>query len=83
MADLRHAGTETALGEVTLVAEDDALTGLYFRSHWHRPEESAFGGPVEIEADPLLGQAREELEKMQPADMSVEMLERCSVLKKD
>ena len=62
MADLRHAGTETALGEVTLVAEDDALTGLYFRSHWHRPEESAFGGPVEIEADPLLGQAREELD---------------------
>ena len=55
MADLRHARTETALGEVSLVAEDDALTGLYFRSHWHRPEESAFGGPVEIEADPLLG----------------------------
>ena len=62
MADLRHARTETALGEVTLVAEDDALTGLYFRSHWYRPEEQAFGDPVEIDADPLLRQAREELD---------------------
>ena len=62
MAYLRHAMTETALGEVTLVGEDDALTGLSFRGHWCRPGEGAFGDPVELDADPLLGQARAELD---------------------
>ena len=33
----RHAVIESPLGELTLVAEDDALTGLYFQHHWYRP----------------------------------------------
>ena len=32
----RHAVIDSPLGELTLVAEDDALTGVYFRHHWYR-----------------------------------------------
>jgi methylated-DNA-[protein]-cysteine S-methyltransferase len=33
----RHAIAETVLGDLTLVAEDDAVTGVYFAHHWTRP----------------------------------------------
>lgn len=33
----RHALIESPLGELTLVADGDALTGLYFRHHWYPP----------------------------------------------
>jgi methylated-DNA-[protein]-cysteine S-methyltransferase len=37
----RHTRIETTLGELTLVADGDQLTGLYFPHHWYRP--SALG----------------------------------------
>ena len=33
----RHAVIDSPLGELTVVADGGALTGLYFRSHWFRP----------------------------------------------
>lgn len=61
MTDLRHARVATTLGEVTLVAEDDALVGLYFPGHWHLPPAAAFGTPGEAESDGVFEQATSEL----------------------
>jgi methylated-DNA-[protein]-cysteine S-methyltransferase len=38
-----HTVLATSLGELTVVREDGALTGLYFPRHWPRPDRSAFG----------------------------------------
>lgn len=44
----RAAGTEhtvlaTPLGELTVVRQADALTGLYFPHHWPKPDRAGFG----------------------------------------
>ena len=57
----RHAVIESPLGELTLVAEDDALTGLYFRHHWYRPAADTIGPRVDAGSDALLAQARAQL----------------------
>lgn len=38
-----HTVLATRLGELTVVREDGALTGLYFPRHWPRPDRLAFG----------------------------------------
>jgi methylated-DNA-[protein]-cysteine S-methyltransferase len=38
-----HTVLATALGELTVVREGGALTGLYFPRHWPRPDRTAFG----------------------------------------
>src|SRR5215468_4313051 len=38
-----HTVIATRLGELTVVQENGALTGLYFPRHWPRPDRSAFG----------------------------------------
>jgi methylated-DNA-[protein]-cysteine S-methyltransferase len=38
-----HTVLATRLGMVTVVREDEALTGLYFPRHWPRPDRTAFG----------------------------------------
>jgi len=57
----RHAVIESPLGDLTLVAEDDALTGLYFRHHWYRPAEDTLGPRVDADSDRLLATARIQL----------------------
>jgi methylated-DNA-[protein]-cysteine S-methyltransferase len=57
----RHAVIESQLNELTLVADDDALTGVYFRHHWHRPAEDIFGPRVDADTDTLLAEARSQL----------------------
>jgi methylated-DNA-[protein]-cysteine S-methyltransferase len=57
----RHALIETALGEITLVATDGALVGLYFRQHWYRPAQERFGTCVPDGADQLLSEAARQL----------------------
>ena len=43
---IRHA-TITApqiskhIGEITIVAEDDAVVGIYYPGHWTKPDRSA------------------------------------------
>ncbi len=38
-----HTVLSTQLGELTIVQDDDHLTGLYFPHHWYRPDPVAFG----------------------------------------
>lgn len=38
-----HTVMESPVGELTLVADGDALTGLYFPHHWYRPDPETFG----------------------------------------
>lgn len=47
----RHAAIDTPLGELTLVRDEDGLTGLYFPGHWTKPDLSSFGLRVETSQD--------------------------------
>jgi methylated-DNA-[protein]-cysteine S-methyltransferase len=38
-----HTVLATSLGELTVVGEGEAMTGLYFPRHWPRPDRTAFG----------------------------------------
>jgi methylated-DNA-[protein]-cysteine S-methyltransferase len=38
-----HTTVESPLGELTLVAADGALCGVYFPEHRHRPDPATFG----------------------------------------
>ncbi|HWB23100.1 MAG TPA: methylated-DNA--[protein]-cysteine S-methyltransferase [Gaiellaceae bacterium] len=38
-----HKTIDTPLGELTLVAENGALSGIYFPGHWTKPDRSSFG----------------------------------------
>ncbi|MCV7089903.1 methylated-DNA--[protein]-cysteine S-methyltransferase [Mycobacterium interjectum] len=57
----RHAVTDSPLGELTLAAHGDAMTGVYFRHHWHPPTANALGRCVEAGADVLFDRAAEQL----------------------
>src|SRR5262245_52340516 len=57
----RHTVIDSPLGELTLVAAGDTLTGLYFRRHWYPPTPEALGQYVEPAADDLLCQAAGQL----------------------
>ena len=57
----RHAVIDSTLGALTLVAEDGALIGLYFRHHWYRPPADAFGPRVDAASDALLAEAQAQL----------------------
>lgn len=57
----RHAVIDSPLGELTLVAEGAALTGLYFRHHGRRPAEATLGPRVDADSDELLAKARTQL----------------------
>lgn len=34
---------DSPVGRLTLVADDDVLTGVYFEHHWYRPDAAEFG----------------------------------------
>jgi methylated-DNA-[protein]-cysteine S-methyltransferase len=57
----RHAVIESPLGELSLVAEGDSLTGLYFRHHWYMPGEDLLGSRVDTDSDALLAKAQTQL----------------------
>jgi methylated-DNA-[protein]-cysteine S-methyltransferase len=57
----RHAVIDSTLNELTLVADDDALTGVFFRHPWHRPAEDTFGPRVDADSDTLLAEAQNQL----------------------
>lgn len=50
----RHAVISTPLGELTLVAADSSITGLYFPRHWYLPPEDSIGPEVDAHGDELL-----------------------------
>jgi methylated-DNA-[protein]-cysteine S-methyltransferase len=49
----RHTTVDTVLGNLTLVAENDTLVGLYFPGHWRLPPRTDFGPPVATASDAL------------------------------
>jgi methylated-DNA-[protein]-cysteine S-methyltransferase len=57
----RHTVIESPLGELTLTADGDALTGVYFRHHWHPPTGETLGEYVEPAADELFRRTGEQL----------------------
>jgi methylated-DNA-[protein]-cysteine S-methyltransferase len=57
----RHAVIDSPLGDLTLVAQDGALTGLYFRHHWYRPTAETLGRRVDAKSDELLAKAQIQL----------------------
>jgi methylated-DNA-[protein]-cysteine S-methyltransferase len=57
----RHTVIDSSLGELTLVADGDALTGVYFRHHWPPPTADALGHYVEPAADELFRRAADQL----------------------
>ena len=63
MTDLRHTQIETTLGDLTLVADGEQLTGLYFPKHWHLPEASLSGERVNADTDDVFVLAKAELDE--------------------
>ena len=57
----RHGIVLTPVGNLTLVASDDALTGLYFARHWPRPDTGSFGERVPAQTDTLLSEVARQL----------------------
>ncbi|MCH4250309.1 MAG: methylated-DNA--[protein]-cysteine S-methyltransferase [Microbacteriaceae bacterium] len=59
----RHGTIETELGDLTVVAIDGDLTGVYFPGHRHMPGAEVLGVTVESGQDPVFQQAGHELEE--------------------
>jgi methylated-DNA-[protein]-cysteine S-methyltransferase len=64
-----HTAIDSPLGELTLVAEDGVLAGLYFPGHWYMPAPGAFGarsdrgfGPAEAQLAEYFAGERTEFE---------------------
>lgn len=49
------------IGEVTIVADRDAITGIYFPGHWTKPDRSAFGAQTDAGTDPVIAAAATQL----------------------
>jgi methylated-DNA-[protein]-cysteine S-methyltransferase len=54
-----HTTIDSPLGELTLVARDGVLSGLYFPGHWYMPTRDVFG----VRAEHGFEQAQEQLEE--------------------
>jgi methylated-DNA-[protein]-cysteine S-methyltransferase len=58
----RHAIVSTRIGDLTLVASDNALTGVYFPHHWVKPAPDSLGDRVEA-TDPVITEAARQLDE--------------------
>lgn len=58
---VRHTRVETTIGALLLVADDDAVTGVYFPGRWYPPAAGSIGPEVTLADDALLAQAGQEL----------------------
>ncbi|MET9556307.1 methylated-DNA--[protein]-cysteine S-methyltransferase [Streptomyces sp. NPDC006645] len=61
--DTRHAIVESTLGDLTVVASGDAITGLYFPHHWYLPSAQSMGRRVDVRDDALLSLAATQLDE--------------------
>jgi methylated-DNA-[protein]-cysteine S-methyltransferase len=62
----KHAMVSTRIGELTLVASDDALVGVYFPHHWVKPAPEVLGERVRDTnpaTDPLIAEAARQLDE--------------------
>ena len=53
----RHVVIDSPIGPLTLVRDDDGITGLYYPGHWTHPNETTFGPSVETTDDPGFDEA--------------------------
>lgn len=60
-ATTRHVVTDSPIGPLTLVHDDDGLTGLYYPGHWTNPDAAGFGPRVEPNRDHAFAGAIEQL----------------------
>jgi methylated-DNA-[protein]-cysteine S-methyltransferase len=56
---VRHAVTDSPVGDLTLVRDDDGLIGLYFKGHRRRPRLDGIGPRVETGFDAAVTQLKE------------------------
>ncbi|MFF2841109.1 methylated-DNA--[protein]-cysteine S-methyltransferase [Paenarthrobacter sp. NPDC057981] len=56
----RHTTLDSPLGQLTLTARGEFLTGIFYEGHWHMPAPDYFGEPVSRE-DPVFAHTRSEL----------------------
>jgi len=61
VAPLRHATIGSVLGDLTVVANDRAVVGLYFPGHWRRPGSAALGPYEDVGFDLVRHQVNEYL----------------------
>lgn len=59
----RRSVINTAIGEITVVADDAALIGLYFPHHWYPPAPDTIGPLVDAATDPLFSAVAEQLDE--------------------
>jgi methylated-DNA-[protein]-cysteine S-methyltransferase len=57
-----HTRIQSALGELTLVADGGALTGVYFPHHWYLPPLESMGDLVAASDQPVFTRAATELD---------------------
>ncbi len=48
----RHIVVDSPIGPLTVVRDDDGLTGLYYPGHWTNPDQVGFGPRVDTTDDP-------------------------------
>jgi methylated-DNA-[protein]-cysteine S-methyltransferase len=54
-----HTVVDSPVGELTLVAEEGTLIGVYFRHHWHAPDRATLGPRVDAGFEEASGQLAE------------------------
>ena len=47
----RHTVIESPIGPLTIVRDDEGITGLYYPGHWTRPDPASFGARVDAADD--------------------------------
>jgi methylated-DNA-[protein]-cysteine S-methyltransferase len=56
-----HTTIPSELGDLTVVARDATVVGLYFPHHWYRPEPAAFGPRSDVGFEDVQDEIREYL----------------------
>ncbi len=59
----QHTRIDTGLGELTLISDGQALTGLYFPHHWYPPKPDQLGPSVDVTTDPLFSAVATQLDE--------------------
>jgi len=57
----RHVIVDSPIGPLTLVRDDNGLTGLFYPGHWTRPDRNSFGPRVESSDDHGFDEANAQL----------------------
>ncbi|MGP0225042.1 methylated-DNA--[protein]-cysteine S-methyltransferase [Paenarthrobacter sp. NCHU4564] len=58
----RHTTMDSPLGQLTLTAHGDFLTGVFYEGHWHLPPPDYFGAAAPAD-DPVFAQTAAELKE--------------------